>query len=76
MDIRTSHYCCGLYEIGGFADPYKVNLEEYKSFGKIATTIASQKAGIEWLKANGFTVVSKFKNPNSGNIVSLWFSAK
>lgn len=42
-------------------------------FGALfATTIAEQTKEVEMLRATGWTEVTSFKNPNTGNMITLW----
>lgn len=64
--------CCGITEV------YDLNTEDadrYFSETKacIATTIAEQRREISALKRLGFKAVKRFKNPETGNNVTLWY---
>ena len=74
-DDAYSNFCCGLQEIGEFF-PIEDELTQKKTFrsnmATFATTIASQKAAIAFLKANKFKAVCTFTNPYSKKRVTMW----
>lgn len=75
--------CCGAVEIGGFGwtgvevidTELNALLQEALANNKgyaICTTIAQQTAAVQRLKAAKFQVLVKFRNPNTGNQVTMW----
>jgi len=56
-----------------FLGGYKLIAEAWEGPGTLyATTIPDQKAGEKILQRSGFTPISKFKNCNTRNVVTLW----
>ena len=75
-------YNCGCVEIGDFAGSVETIFTDLKSIERTckgenwglltATTIPSQLNAVEALKQRKFKIVKRFKNPNTGNWVTVW----
>lgn len=87
MEIECFPGCCGIEVVSGFTDAYidlpvtpKKRREVLRGYIRdydialMATLVPSQR--LKWdkhLQAEGFRVLRKFKNPNSGNTVYLYY---
>lgn len=70
--------CCGLTGIGGLnVEPFDKEVSDVVQdeigTAVIATTITKQVKEIKALKERGFVALKKFKNPSTGNIVTIWY---
>ena len=81
--------CCGICEIGPFPGDRDLDdglslrkqtekelreaLEECSPLAVIATTVSWEREAVRALKARRFRKVARFSNPNSGNMVTLWY---
>jgi hypothetical protein len=83
MEKHNFYNCCGAVEIGNFgwqgADledtALKGLLQEALNQNKgyaICTTVPSQTEAVKRLKLARFEVLAKFRNPNTGNQVTMW----
>jgi len=75
--ITEDGECCGmmrLVEVNDNTEAVDVSDHLYEAEGKyvLATTINSDKAGIAALKKNRFKALAKFRNPGTGNMVTIW----
>lgn len=74
-------WCCGMAEIGGFYNYGTVEGTKEALLAVIGrkwkpayicTTIPRQKSAIKALEQIGAKPIRKFKNLNSGNVVTIW----
>lgn len=85
-ETNTLLYCCGVVEIGEFSCTYGKDWDNippeviqgikkrFRNFNRmlIATTTTNQDEPNSVLEQCGWTRVSDYINPNSGNRVILW----
>lgn len=68
--------CCGLDEIYDLTtapvSPWNAGFNTKTRMAYIATTIPCQRKEIRALRAAGFKSKGSWRNPNSGNTVTLW----
>lgn len=68
-------YCCGLYELGGFDNAYgKLDKSTIRRsrFAHISVTRRLDVKQKLWLRSVGFKKVGKWKNPNTGKVLTMW----
>lgn len=74
--------CCGIVELGNFSADYysghdvRTILEHVQDLGRNKALMAStalQPEVVKELKKWGFKRIKGFRNPNSRNIVTVWF---
>lgn len=81
--LRGNPYCCGVIEVGGFSTycekkcrllfqkAFQISTNQRKGIMR-ATTTENQETPIKIMGELGFKLRSKFRNPNTNNIVSEW----
>src|SRR5688572_2489944 len=76
--VHLSPSCCGLREMAGVGNLTEAQIHAIvpglaKQCGYvIATTIQKQENTEKWFAEAGWTTLSKSKNPNTKNTVTLW----
>lgn len=72
--------CCGLNVISDLWDMTSIDLKRAvaearceRRGGIIAVTATGQSGEASKLRANGFKDLREFRNPNTGNTLTVWF---
>jgi len=88
FDTSTLAYCCGITELGNFRINVNIKIEDLTKFfdllvaGITNHTLIINTNGIDdsktletaLVKCKNWTAVKKFKNSNSGNMITIWIS--
>jgi hypothetical protein len=79
--VNPLYWCCGMAEIGGFYRYNNVRDTKKKILSAMAkkwrpayicTTIKRQRYAIKALRELKARPIHKFRNTNSGNLVTIW----
>ena len=76
--LTRTPYCCGLFELGNF-DGNGYNIQNYTKTqirtSRYATICVTRWSDVKqklFLRSTGFKRVGRWKNPNTGRVLTLW----